>query len=206
MKTRTSFVANSSSSSFIVGFKKVPKTVEDVRAALFPKESLNGTRRAEYGDEGYRILDIAEAVLNNIKSKGAKPISSEKAIIEEIRNGWFEGYPDTSVWNDPRLTDLHDRFQKKWGIPWQKSHNEGKVIAKYAKDIAKIEKMYDRLHKEEDDATKAAAKKLWEKHKKSFEGTKLFVFSFSDGDGPFNSFMEHGNIFGDVPHVTISHH
>ena len=34
----------------------------------------------------------------------------------------------------------------------------------------------------------------------------LIILSYSDNDGEFDSSMEHGNIFGNIPHVVISHH
>ncbi len=34
----------------------------------------------------------------------------------------------------------------------------------------------------------------------------IYVFSYSDNDGSFQSFMEHGGIFENLPHITISHH
>ena len=40
MKTRNGFVSNSSSSSFIVGFDTIPKTVEELKKLLFKNDKI----------------------------------------------------------------------------------------------------------------------------------------------------------------------
>lgn len=34
----------------------------------------------------------------------------------------------------------------------------------------------------------------------------IYIFEYSDSDGEFYSEMEHGNIFGELPHIRISKH
>ena len=37
-------------------------------------------------------------------------------------------------------------------------------------------------------------------------GYECYVVMYSDNDGPFNSLMEHGGVFNDIPNIVISHH
>ena len=49
-------------------------------------------------------------------------------------------------------------------------------------------------------------KKVIEKFKAEYAGMNLYVFEYSDNDGDFYCTMEHGDIFGAVPSITISNH
>jgi len=42
--------------------------------------------------------------------------------------------------------------------------------------------------------------------KPEVRGKELYVFEFSDGDGPMNRAMEHGDLFKNLPHIHVSHH
>jgi len=61
MKTRTGFVSNSSSSSFIVTFPKIPESVEEVKKIMFPKDS-------EIDIEGYDYNMTTDEVATRVFS------------------------------------------------------------------------------------------------------------------------------------------
>jgi hypothetical protein len=82
MKTRPGFVSNSSTSNFIVGFRQVPTTVEEMQGLLF------GDAVICVYDEVYSTLDIAKQVLEDLNE--AEPLT-ETEILDEICRGWFEG-------------------------------------------------------------------------------------------------------------------
>jgi hypothetical protein len=81
MKVRSGFVSNSSSSSFIVSFEKVPKSKEELKKILF------GERKEyhyPYGTEFFSTDEVADIVWKDIKK--SKPTTLKKAK-ETINSG-----------------------------------------------------------------------------------------------------------------------
>ena len=114
MKIRNGFVSNSSSSSFIVAFPNKPKTVEEMANILFGK--TDGVFDNEgYDNTRYTYMEIAEAVLSNLKKE------SKKKLIDTLSyrlnyspyHGFYEKsnrYFGTNKDDLERLTNL---FQKE---------------------------------------------------------------------------------------------
>ena len=74
MKTRTGFVSNSSSSSFIVVFDKKPKSAKELQKAMFGTEKS----LAAYGDP----VSTQKAARDVFKKlKGQKPLTLGQAIL-----------------------------------------------------------------------------------------------------------------------------
>lgn len=117
MKTRHGFVSNSSSSSFIVAFDKVPESQEELKVMLFGDAEVyaNPWYNPKYDTiPGWSTTEVAETVWKDLQGK--KPLSNAE-IIEEINNGYFPGYPDPD-WNatgdTPEERRLYwDRFVKQ---------------------------------------------------------------------------------------------
>ena len=92
MKTRDGFVSNSSSSSFVVGFSKMPKSKEELKKMLFGDEERY---QHPYNDgTSYSTWDVASDVFERLSQ--SKPIST-RGIAEELCHGWYEGKPDYSM-------------------------------------------------------------------------------------------------------------
>ena len=165
MKIRTGFVSNSSSSSFIVAFDKVPQTVKEMQKVLFgnKKEFENPYSEGRINPEySWPVEEIAEIVFNEMK-EGA---SDDKAI-ETVMNGYFEGHRSLSDFKtDPTGYDF------------------------VAYDIA----------------NRKLAKEIFDNFRKLHPDAKLFIFSYGDNDSQRESSMEHGNLFGRVPHLYVSNH
>lgn len=199
MKTRQGFVSNSSSSSFVVGFKKVPKTDWELRDLLYPRDK-DGKRKnvsTDWSEDGG--LDTSSAATIVFKElKGQKPLTA-KQILEEINGGYFEGYPhfdwsadkeSDQIRRDYKTLSGKDVYDEGADPVWKKKHNDAQ----------------NREWKEERAKVDAAAKEYWKRVKEQFKGLKCYRFSFSDNDGSVFATLEHGDTFRSLPHIRISHH
>jgi len=81
MKTRNGFVSNSSSSSFVVLFPRVPETVAEMELLLFENELYVGY------DKKYSTKEIAFAVLQDMKDG---VIKNRKALLKALTIGSLE--------------------------------------------------------------------------------------------------------------------
>lgn len=73
MKIRNGFVSNSSSSSFVVAFPKIPKSVEEVQEILFGKEEKF---------HKYTTRKIAETIFREIEGNKYDPPKKPNDLIE----------------------------------------------------------------------------------------------------------------------------
>lgn len=168
MKIRKCFISNSSSSSFLVAFSKMPRNSEELQEILF------GEREEyphPYDNEYWKTSKIASIVWEDMKNQ--EP-NVEEELIEVIKRGWFEGQPNINLFERPPAPG--ETYKK---INWRE---------------------YDRAN------TEAAKTKLHEFKKKVGTSAKIFVFSYSDNDGPQGCAMEHGVLFDRLPHLKISCH
>jgi len=84
MKTRTGFVSNSSSSSFIIAFNKKPESIDKMKQILFGDEKIF---HHPYEKTGYLTKKVAETVYNDILNQKSK---NQEEVIEELGCGWID--------------------------------------------------------------------------------------------------------------------
>lgn len=199
MKSRSGFVSNSSSSSFIIGFETKPKSAAELCRLLF-----GNMEYIQYYDHAFRTADVSNIVFNDLKEE--RPASIKK-IVETVKSGHFLGYPDT--WTKDRQSDVLEKqfdemFPEYKGNYW----DNDKITKITAKQLAAQIRSIRRQEMEEDRAEleKAALKYVDEKIKPHMEGKKVYVLEYADDDGQGHGHIEHGGVFDSLPHVQISHH
>ena len=168
MKIRNGFVSNSSSSSFVVAFDKVPTSAKEMKKILFrnEKEFKNPYFYPEERDSifSWPAEDVSEIAFNDMKE-----ISDEEAM-QVVRSGYHEEYAD--------LDDFRVGDGDGWNYDWDR----------YTQTNDKV------------------AQKIFKEFRKQHPNEHLFTFTYIDSDGPLATAMEHGNLFGRVPHIYISQH
>jgi len=101
MKTRTNFVSNSSSSSFIVAFPKVPESAEEMQEILFgtAQDLENPDWDSKYNpsvDRSFPVSQVAQIVFDDIEA----PLTEDN-IFEEMRHTFDSGVK----WEDHKKED-----------------------------------------------------------------------------------------------------
>lgn len=176
MKARVGFMCNSSSSSFIVGFSKVPINEDELRKMMFGDDTYHYAR---WGDDRYATTEIARAVFKDMQTKAIKDEYGDMPdgemmlddILSEMETGYTNGQPDY-----PRRI-----WQLEFGTPDYETamSNYNSLVTRHNTFLR------DGVFRPSD---------------------KLFKFTYSDNDGEVGSMMEHSGIFDNLRHVRISKH
>jgi hypothetical protein len=108
MKTRSGFVSNSSSSSFIVAFNRKPESVDETLQLLFG-EDTNGLIKPEYYDNGLTHREVAERVFADIQRVGP---SSVQVLVNDLASRYWRYKGKLDVGNSPFLGTDHSLVDK----------------------------------------------------------------------------------------------
>ena len=196
MRVRSGFVSNSSSSSFIVGFAKIPETIEEMRSLLFPdgdhREDIGFRRDAEYWTPEH----VAEKVFQDLTREpdgwhdGSE--ASLKKVVEEI--GTWEIAEKMQSFPFEKMREVDLKFMAKHEV------RTSQFWMSYADwTQARCEVLDAWMTEIEAEFQKHIAEKY-----PDLVGLELRYFCYSDEDG--EGVLEHGGTFDNVPHVRISHH
>jgi hypothetical protein len=194
MKTRNGFVSNSSSSSFIVGFPKLPSSPEDLEKMMFGHRGE--VKPYDFCPETSTI-DIAKRVFADINLPNTKRYNKRqliKALIEDHHD--FPGCPN--YWNMDKESDkIKHAYKEETGKDiWDDDADP--IAAKFWQKTKDIECL--QMKREIAIAAKAFVEGFWPRVK----GCTVFDLSYADDSGETN--FEHGNIFRKLVHIKISHH
>jgi len=188
MKIRNGFVSNSSSSSFIVGFEKIPMTQAELKDMMFPPSGY-----MKFNELDNLSIDVIVArVWSDLYI--LKPVKS-CAIDEELSNGDFVYHIQTDY---TEVDAIDKKYEKVYGVlkPWHEYED-------WAKEHREAS---DRAWADYHEKVKAEVKKFkkdnWKKL--GLAGKIIFCFNYSDNKG--EELLEHEDIFANLPHIQISHH
>jgi len=195
MKIRSGFVSNSSSSSFIVGFSKIPTSPEELEALMF-----NGRTMINYYDDSMSSIDVAKIVFKDMTDSTNKKINKKTLIDFLIKNGgYFPGCPEWDFNKKTESKRIESVYKKYTGKDLFDKNADPGVKRLYHNTVREEQNQY---RKEIKIAAKAFVAGFWLQVKK----LKVFKFHYSDNDGYTGSCLEHGNIFKLLPNIRISHH
>lgn len=132
MKIRSGFVSNSSSSSFIVGFRRKPKTVEELHELLFLGKPMEETM-SYYNGDVFGLGQISNRIFKDVKKKAKK-----SEIIEEFES--LMHYSDE--FDSKELNEIKQQYDELYNDheDKKKSNNYGirlknRLTEKYFKEI-----------------------------------------------------------------------
>lgn len=176
MKIRSGFVSNSSSSSFIIAIPKDIKTVGTLQDYIFGTQK---TVLPEYGDACYAVSDVAHRVFEDMLKAGPR---TEDQLVEDYCHGWTDEYEQAksqveATLGGRSLYEVHDHDE------WNKYHD-------------KVDKIHKRL----------ATKKIKAFLKKCPPDCNFYRLVYGDENGQFEATIEHGDVFGRIPHLITSMH
>lgn len=212
MKMRSQFVSNSSSSSFLVGFDKIPDSIDELRRVLF------GDVEWVYADwlGRYKSIEVAKAVFSDLKSDDVDEDLYEKHGIvtrDEAERELDENhglYASTISYTiDGRRISM---FQEEEIIPVFGSDYED--VPEF-REWFDLWKKIDSLHGTDDwrkayDLTLKANRIVNDYIKKTrddvFNANIILITEYSDNESVFCAFMEHGDIFRNIPYIKIDKH
>lgn len=138
MKIRNGFVSNSSSSSFILAFKNMPKSVAELQKMLFNDDCI-----FRYYEKSYSTEEISKIIFSDVQS--ALKVNVPE-IAEEIR----QGEVNTTTREKPKYSELDNDawemyeiksklFSLQLAIDFVEEHPNGKyVILEYGDEVSGI--------------------------------------------------------------------
>ena len=97
MKIRRDFVTNSSSSSFVVSFDKIPTDYHELKTMLFGDDEYFNTY-----NETIPTITLSEVIFNDMKSRGKVDVD---LLIRELMNGYVYDAHDAPDYMDYKSYD-----------------------------------------------------------------------------------------------------
>ena len=207
MKTRTGFVSNSSSSSFVIGLKKTPKTWSELHQLLFGTMDVIVLRPdwSKPTDESYEtfFVDstmIAENMFNQIVDQTPLRDSQLEKVCDPGRT---PNFPDGD--RTPAGKKLVEHMLEKYGVAYPYALSPTNHVCR------KLRAIDDVLRKKYHAECARRSKAAWQKLSPRFKGLKKFVImTQTDGgkEGRILAFMEYcwKIIAKNIPNVKLTSH
>lgn len=207
MKTRNGFVSNSSSSSFVIGLKKTPKTWQELHEVLFDSMVTRQFRPdwVKPTDDIYaEYLETSATIAENIFNQIADQTPLQDSQLEKCcAPDKYPDYPDSK--KTPEGKKLAKHMLDKYGVGFAYALSPTNVVSKKLGKIARV------LGKQYDAECARNSKEAWTKQAPKFKGLKKFVIMTQTDGGKESrvlAFMEYcwKDITKNVVSVKLTSH
>jgi len=197
MKIRNGFVSNSSSSSFILKFDKVPETKEEMRVLLYGENpSVFTTHR---GDDAISTEQVANIIFNDVVNASFFDINQ---LISSVKSeiGNFNEYNYDESFSFVEGTKYYQEFDKLYDevMVFEKSVSNEKY-----KNGFNWKSYCDKLNKMSEPMFELIEKAIREKYN---EDDSFMEVEYSDNDSEVFSYIEHGGVLDKITVQRFSHH
>ena len=199
MKVRNGFVSNSSSSSFILKFDKIPETKEELRIMLYGENPPIFT--AHWDDDAISTEQVASIIFNDIESAHIMDIDD---VISQIRSEvYFSEYSGSEGRDFVVGSEYIDEFDKIYDAIVQKDKTFSKM--RWVEKNSDIS--WEDHHKEMDEMAKPLLDIIEKIIRDKYTKGEMFIETeYSDNDGQVFSYIEHSDVLNPIMVQRFSHH
>lgn len=181
MKTRSGFVSNSSSSSFIVAFDRKLEDYKDDELKMLLFKTIDPEIKGYYSDSYLNTDELLKCATQD----------AQEVFLNK----------DLSFYN-PNLDEKSFCFPVDHWNAYETAEASG---AKF--DLSEGSKYQNIVKREEKRMSKEKVKELLKDIKKrNYASPHYYYFSFSDNDGEVYCYLEHEGIFERLPYMMENHH
>ena len=202
MKIRNGFVSNSSSSSFIIGLKDIPKSYEHFKVMILGDDA-DYPVVSHFGD-AYATDIILTRLYNDFMSKiELKQNDNLSDFTQDLKNNIRYTLNEYKMYVIDDDLDEFDRLQlllkqndEKTNTIWRQLKSDAYNNSEFKKIRSISDKYYDQIYE-------LISKGLKSRYK---DNKVIFDITYSDNNGEIDSFIEHSDILNNVTLLYFNNH
>jgi len=197
MKIRSGFVSNSSSSSFILKFDKLPESVEEVKVLLFGENPPLLT--TYWGDDAVSTQQIAEVLFRDINSAR---IMGVDGVVSQVREQVYFSKYSVDEGRELVSSEYLEEFDRLYKMIEKEDEEHSKRRLEYNDDDG-WDAHYKKMDKLSEPLYDIVEKSIKEK---CSDLDKYIEVEYGDGEGMVFSYLEHSGILDKIKIQRFSHH